>query len=234
MLKPISPVSIIISSLLLFSSSSLASSWIEGYQPPQNGEERYQRKSSSSGGSRSFCENPLGNKQLSLVVPKQQVVHQTASNRPKLFIQTEGPATISVIFTLVDPDKIEPLVEKQIIISQSGYQQLSIPPEIKLQENKIYSWFIAIPCQNNPDKIREVLKASIQYISPTPTLKRSLAIAQNNAEATLVYAENGMWYDAVYLKLNNNKFASITEEMGRSPVLLGRLLLISDIFFQYI
>ena len=212
MLKFTPTASIIISSFLLFSSSSLAVSWLEGYQPPKNKQQRYQRRNSSSGGSRSFCENPLGNKQLSLVVPKQQTVHQTASARPKLFIQTEGPATIPVIFTLVDPDKIEPLVEKQSLISQSRYQQIFIPPEIKLQENKIYSWFIAIPCQNNPDKIREVLKASIQYISPAPALDRSLVKAQNNSEKSLVYAENGMWYDAVYLKLENNNIAAIAIE----------------------
>ena len=154
--------------LLFFNSKVLlANSWMNGYEPQKEENEEkgtYQKRSTSSGGSRSSCSDPLKGKQVTLDVPPESIVHSTNESNPTFSFSSEGTSEIPLIFTLVDPEIINPLVEKQIKIDFPGSYKISIPEYINLEKNKIYTWYIAIPCENKPGDFREVLQASLEYI----------------------------------------------------------------------
>ena len=146
----------------------------------------------------------LGDNSLDLVVPSEKVVHLTASSNPSFYFYSEGAATLPLIFTFVDLDVIEPLVEQTIKVNEEGYYKITLPPEIKLKAGKNYVWTIAIPCSNTPENFREVLRASVKYVPPSPELVQKIQNAHSDKEKAQIYAKESMWYDAIkFLNLDD-------------------------------
>ncbi|VEP12090.1 conserved hypothetical protein [Hyella patelloides LEGE 07179] len=171
--------------------------WLEGYNVSSTPKRTYQRRNTSAGGSRSYCQNPLRGKSLTLLVPEEKVVHQTVSKNPAFFFHSQSTTTIPLIFTLVDPEEIEPLVEKSLSISQPGYHKVVIPQEVKLKPGKIYSWHIAIPCAEAPENFREVLTASVELGFVSPEIAQRIEKTNSPSLKSLLYAREGIWYDAI-------------------------------------
>ena len=191
--------------LLLSSLPSLgANQLFRNFPISDNPKEVYQKKSTTVGGSRFYCENPLGQKNMELVVPDENVVHLTASTTPSFYYFSEGAASEPLIFTLVALDQAEPLVEETLIISEAGYHKITLPTQIKLEPGKTYIWNIAIPCSNDPENFREILRAAVQYIPPSPELLEKIQNANSQGEKIQIFTEEIMWYDFVNL-LNLNK-----------------------------
>ncbi|MDJ0534855.1 MAG: DUF928 domain-containing protein [Xenococcaceae cyanobacterium MO_207.B15] len=200
------PKTILITSLLLVGTlPALASNrWLPGYKVSKNPKKVYQNNSTTLGASRSYCVNPLGDNSLDLVVPSEKVVHLTASSNPSFYFYSEGAATLPLIFTFVDLDVIEPLVEQTIKVNEEGYYKITLPPEIKLKAGKNYVWTIAIPCSNTPENFREVLRASVKYVPPSPELVQKIQNAHSDKEKAQIYAKESMWYDAIkFLNLDD-------------------------------
>lgn len=154
-----------------------------------------QRRTVGSG-SRSNCRNlPEGS--VSLLVPEAEVVHQTASSTPALFLHSKVASTLPFRFTLVNPQVAEPVVEQVFSISQPGIKRLELPKSVKLKEETVYLWNVAIPCQQNSEQYQEVLVAAIKRV-PVPTqVARQLELVNTNEETAAIYASHGIWYDAL-------------------------------------
>ncbi len=199
----------LITSVLLFGTLPVLalphSKFLPGYEISSEAKKVYQNNSTTTGASRSDCENPLKGKSLNLVVPKESVVHLTASNNPSFNFFSEGAVSEPLIFTLVDLDRIEPLVEEPLMISQAGYHKISLPPDIKLEAGKIYIWNIAIPCSDDPESFADVLRAAVKYVPPSAELLQKIQNANSPEEKSQIYTDEGMWYDAVNL-LNLDEF----------------------------
>lgn len=193
-------------------SSVAEESFLPKYKPPADSRKVYQRKETSVGGSRTFCQNPLNNKTLTLIVPEAKVVHQTASSRPTFYFYSEGASSIPLVFTLVDSEEIKPLVKKTVDVPYSGYHKIELPEEIKLEQNKLYSWHVAIPCSNNQKRFREVLRASLEYKPLLPHVRKQVDLLYSTGEQAFIYAEKGRWYDAINsINLDNIQVQSFRE-----------------------
>lgn len=154
-----------------------------------------QRRTVGSG-SRSDCQSKFFRKSMALLVPDVEVVHQTTSSRPSFYIFSKVSST-PFKFTLVDPQLEKPIVEKNLWISSEGIKQIVLPESVSLDPGKIYLWYVAIPCQNQPEEYYEVLTSAVERVSLSKRAIRAIARANTNQEIAATYAINGIWYNAL-------------------------------------
>ena len=154
-----------------------------------------QRRTIGSG-SRNRCKSNLPSKSITLLVPPSEVVHQTSSPTPSLYLFSKVASSLPFKFTLVNPQVAEPLVEQTFSVEQPGIKQIKLPETTKLEEGTVYLWYVAIPCQEK-EQYQEVLRAAIERVPITTKVKTQLRTAKTDQETAAIYARNGIWYEAV-------------------------------------
>ena len=179
-----------------------------------------QRRTLGSG-SRLGCRSNLPEKSVELLVPPSEVVHQTNSPTPTLFLHSKVASSLPFKFTLVNPQVDQPLVEQTFSISEPGIKQIKLPKSTKLEEGTVYLWYVAIPCGRDPQQYQEVLGAAIERVPVTRKVKTQLQLANTTDEKATVYARNGIWYEAVDLAVGD--YTNPTTE-GNSSDYLEQLL----------
>lgn len=177
-----------------------------------------QRRTVGSG-SRSGCQSNIDENSVSLLVPEREVVHQTSLERPTLFIITDRAfRSMPFKFTLVNPQTTETLVEKDFLVSSNGIKEIELPEATQLKYNEIYLWYVAIPCVNKPTEYREVLGAAIKRTQPDKQLKTQLQQAKTELQTAAIYAENGFWYDALELAVEEENDAGFKGKDRANPM----------------
>lgn len=163
--------------------------------------ERVSQKRTVGSGSRggNSCQSSWQKDSLVLLVPEAEVVHLTANSSPSLYFYAqidENPSTVK--FNLVNPVERSqnPLVQKTITINESGIYRIDLEDKIELDTNELYLWQIGIPCQGDSDRYHQILRAGIKQIEISESLKREIKSAESNRK-TEIYAEQGLWYDAL-------------------------------------
>ena len=155
-------------------------------------------------GSRSQCISSVNQYNgIELLVPNISIAHHTTKNTPPLYIYSRTEKPISATFTLVNPKSPQPLVEKQIKIEKPGIKKLSLPTHVKLENETIYLWYVAIPCQNNPQHYQTVLNAGIEKVKLSPKIVTKLNNSDSNLEKIEIYSKNGLWYETIDLVLKD-------------------------------
>lgn len=192
-------IGLFISIFLLSALPTLANRSLGNHQTSSDNPQKIYQRRSAAGGSRSDCQSPLGNNSLTLVVPKEKVVHKTATNHPSFFFYSQAALATPLKFTLVDLDVAEPLVEEPLYVKKPGYHQITLPKEVKLKPNKTYFWHIAISCANEPENFWDVLGASVEYNPISLAVSKQLELTDSLPKKADIYAHNGIWYDAVDL-----------------------------------
>lgn len=177
---------------------TLTNNSLGGYEASPKAKKTSQRRSVAGGTRSPVCQNLIANGDLTLVVPPEKVVHLTATNNPSFFFYSKVSTKVPVVYTLIDPEVAEPLVEKTLAIEKPGYYKIETPPSVKLEPQKTYLWHIAIPCSNNPDVYQEVLKAAVEYVPLSLSISTKLERANSPLEKSRIYATEGFWYDALY------------------------------------
>lgn len=195
LVKP-SNILLLISSQIFWWASTAQAGLLGGYTPSSNPIEVEQRRTMSSG-SRANCKSNLPESSLTLLVPKANVVHHTSSAAPSLFLHSQVASTLPFRFTLVNPQAVEPVVEQTFSISQPGIKQLELPKSAKLEEGKIYLWYVTIPCQRNTRKYQEVLGAAVKRVPVDAKITRQLQQSSTREETAAVYATHGIWHEAL-------------------------------------
>lgn len=133
---------------------------------------------------------------LTPVVPSGHI-GQTSFDRPSFFWHQS--ATKSVRFTLVEPGVPKPLFEQTVQPTKAGLVRLDLPQNApKLAVGKEYRWTIGVVC--NPKRPSETLSYTQSWIARADlpnALKQQLTGARTDSARARLYAEAGMWYDAV-------------------------------------
>ena len=155
-------------------------------------------------GSRSNCESSLQSNSITLLVPEEEVVHLTSNPRPSLFLHSMVASTLPFKFTLVDPQVAQPLVEQTFSVKQPGIKKLSLPESTELERGKVYLWYVAIPCGEDPEKYQEVLGAAIERVPVARSIKTQLQSAETAAQTAAVYAKGGIWYEALEFAIQDS------------------------------
>ena len=187
------------SSIFLLSSVAYAKSLRYGYNASKP--ERVSQKRTVGSGSRggNSCQSSWQKDSLVLLVPEAEVVHLTASDAPSFYFYAridEKPSTVK--FNLVNPVKRSqnPLVQKTITIDKSGIYRIDLEDKIELDTDELYLWQIGIPCKGDSDRYQQILRAGIEKIEMSESLKREIESAESTRK-TQIYAEQGLWYDAL-------------------------------------
>ncbi len=73
---------------------------------------------------------------------------------------------------------------------------ISIPQTNQsLEPNKIYQWTLSLACQNDSDGAFVYVQGSIEKVTLEPNIQTQLKTV-DNTEKAVIYAREGIWYDA--------------------------------------
>jgi hypothetical protein len=122
----------------------------------------------------------------------------TTSEQPSLYWFISGPTSLPVELTLMDPQGIQPILETRVPAPvKPGVQRVRLADyNVRLAPGAAYRWFVAVV----PDadrRSKDILAGgAIERIETPEALKAKLAQASKQ-DLPSVYAEAGIWYDAL-------------------------------------
>jgi hypothetical protein len=148
-----------------------------------------------TGGSRGSGESTVT---LDVLAPDE--IGLTTQEQPSLFWYQSKPANAKFELTLLQDNKVKPIVQVQIERStKAGIQRLKLADyNAKLTPGVEYQWVIALVSDPDNRSKDQVASGVIKRIEPSADLKTKLAAAAPGAAVGL-YADAGVWYDALSL-----------------------------------
>jgi len=161
------------------------------YVPPKRGNP----KSTQATGSRGCTQVQQSPVSLTLLVPKD---HDglTTSSHPTFFWHVSAP--VQMAFTLTQRGVVQPLWEQQIQPSAAGIVQLQMPNNLpELLPGKEYRWSVTLLCNRDRPSANPFVQTWIERIPTTPSLTQQLAAASSDRDRASIYAQAGLWYDAL-------------------------------------
>ena len=139
-----------------------------------------------------------GDTAITLDVLAPDDIGVTTREQPSLFWFQSKPADAKFELTLLQENKVNPLVQVTVERStKAGIQRMKLSDHgVKLAPGVEYQWVVALV--SDPDNRSSDLVASgvIKRVEPTADLKEKIAAA-TPASLAGVYAEAGIWYDAL-------------------------------------
>jgi hypothetical protein len=159
------------------------------------------------GGGRRGPGDPLP--ELWALVPEH--VAQTTSEHPSLFwyLSDTTPGSVAFELALIDEGSVEPIVDVRLPApSAKGLQRIDLRAQgVSLRPRQEYQWSLALVVDPERRSRDVVATGWIERVPAPDSLDERLAAAGPEGAAG-VYAESGLWYDAL---------AAIWELGQRSP-----------------
>ena len=191
------------------------------YQPPLRG---------APGGRVGGGTRGIGEELVALFALAPNHVALTVQEQPVLYWYLSKPAKYPIELTITIEKDTQPLLEKSIPLpSRSGIYSLRLSDfDIRLSRGTQYRWFLALVPDPNR-RSRDIVAGAIIERVETPETLRSRLLKANREEISNIYAEAGMWYDALMAISNlideapgNPAFhkhrAALLEQVGLSAV----------------
>lgn len=122
----------------------------------------------------------------------------TTSEQPSLYWFISSSTSLPIEVTVMDQDGIQPILETRLPAPvKPGIQQVRLADyKIHLKPGAAYRWFVAVV----PDadrRSKDILAGgAIERVEIPADVKSKLAQSANN-DKPFVYAEAGIWYDAL-------------------------------------
>jgi hypothetical protein len=191
------------------------------YQPPLRG---------APGGRVGGGTRGIGEELIALFALAPNHVALTVQEQPTLYWYLSKPSKYPIELTIIIEKDTPPLLEKRIPLpSRSGIYPLRLSDfDIRLSTGTQYRWFLALVPDPNR-RSRDIVAGAIIERVETPEALRSRLLKANREEISNIYAEAGMWYDALMAISNliadepNNPIfqkqrAALLEQVGLSEV----------------
>ena len=122
----------------------------------------------------------------------------TMSEQPSLywFISSRAPSPVEV--TVVDPRATKPLMEIRLSSPvEAGVHRIRLADHnVRLEPGVAYRWYVAVVPDANRRAKDFLTGGAIERIEPPEGLQAKLAKA-GRTETPSLYAEAGLWYDAI-------------------------------------
>jgi hypothetical protein len=146
-----------------------------------------------TGGSRGTGDTSIT---LDVLAPDETGV--TTQEQPSLFWFQSKPADAKFELTLLQDNKVKPIVQVMVERStKAGIQRLKLSDHgAKLVPGVEYQWVVALVTNPNNRSSDLVASGVIKRVEPASDLKGKIARATPETLAG-VYAEAGIWYDAL-------------------------------------
>lgn len=138
-------------------------------------------------------------RQASLHLLAPDHVGLTWSEQPTLYWYLPEPSSTLIEITLRDGSSVKPLLEFQVPPpARAGVHAVRLADhQARLTPEKTYQWFVSIV----PDPARRSrdfsANASIRRSDPPEAARAKLRLASEQHGEVFVYADNGVWYDAI-------------------------------------
>lgn len=180
-------------SLALILNPAAPAAYVPGDQKPVPSDRR------SDAGTTRGC---TGGSMPLTVLASRNYVGQTISRHPTFaWFVPHDSASRRMQFTLYEwvPDSKPKAVQQMSWQSSPGIMTLSpfSDSELGLQPGKEYRWQVAIHCDPDNPSGDLVGEASIEVVKIPPTVQTKLDRAVNSVEKANIYAEAGLWYNAL-------------------------------------
>ncbi|MGL5807255.1 MAG: DUF928 domain-containing protein [Xenococcaceae cyanobacterium] len=174
----------------------------------------------TAGGSRNNCLNP--NFSLTALLPSSHL-GKTVAERPTFwfYIPLVSRSNLSGEFVLQDEKRNDiyriPFQLDRPAVKVAGLIPFS-PPETTapLQSDRPYRWYFKLYCTSNKSSSPIFVQGWVQRVALEAQVKLQLA---NTTRPDLVYAEHGIWYDALnylaQMRLNNPNSTKLQDDWRR-------------------
>ncbi|MBF2050222.1 MAG: DUF928 domain-containing protein [Elainella sp. C42_A2020_010] len=190
----------------------LASPTWAQYTPPQD--ERPPDNTTTTG-HRGGCS---GDETVTLTaLAPQGHVGQTQSTHPTVswFVPNSEPRPIEFYLYEYGTGNNSRLVYSTVLESQSGMMSLSLPADQPgLRPGQTYNWIVALLCNPNHPSSAIVTSAFLKVADAAPTPNPALTGTADPLAQARLYAEAGLWYDAISTAININ--TSAAQELQRA------------------
>jgi hypothetical protein len=171
------------------------------YRPPTN---VTSPKTTSAGGTRTDrCEKLTNEDSLTALAP---IDHngQSIANRPTFVWYVSDQKTYPVIFQLWNADE-ERLYQVKLQ-SRPGLMQLSWPiDQPELQPGVKYHWRVVLVCDSGSPSRNVNIETMLEIVEPSGELQAELSKTQDPIRQIELYAQNGLWYDALALAVSHDQ-----------------------------
>ena len=146
-----------------------------------------------TGGSRG-----TGDATIALDVLAPDDIGVTTQEQPSLFWFQSKPAVAKFELTLLQENKVKPIVQVMIERStKAGIQRLKLSDQgAKLAPGVEYQWVVALVTDPENRSSDQVASGVIKRVEPAADLKEKISKATPSSLAG-VFAEAGIWYDAL-------------------------------------
>lgn len=182
----------IVASLMLSCSLSMAPAAPAKYRPPKTPSAPKETTTNATRGGSCESNSTTG---LTALVPLSHV-GQTSTQHPTFAWFVPDRTSRLLQFRLLTSTG-RPLYKVQMQ-SQPGIMQFSLPqdqPGLALGQS--YQWQVVLLCNPNVPAMNVVASAEIQVVKPSSTLQTQLSAAQTPQQRIDLYAESGLWHDAI-------------------------------------
>ncbi|WP_333451990.1 DUF928 domain-containing protein [Microcoleus sp. K5-D4] len=181
-----------IASLMLSISFWVAPVALAKYTPPQNPSKP---KETGTNTTRSSSCEGNSSARLTALVPFSHV-GVTISGHPTFtwFVPDSPPRPLQFrLFT-----RTGQLLYRTEMQSQPGIMSVALPSNLpQLLIGQSYQWQVVLVCDPDDPPSNVVAAAEIQVVQPAASLQSQLAAAQSPQRRIDLYAEAGLWYDAI-------------------------------------
>jgi hypothetical protein len=164
------------------------------YKPPVRGAPA----SRVGGGSRS-----LGNALPRIYVLAPQDIGFTSKGMPDIFWFVSGTTEARVMLSIYTDNPDKPVMEQSLgAISAPGIQRVRLSQfNLELKPRVEYRWRISLIDDASERSSRAIAGGAIQRVEAWPNLQARLK-GQGTEQQARIYAEEGLWYDAIELFSN--------------------------------
>lgn len=179
-----------------------ATNTTRSYRPPKN--PTAPRRTGTNGRRGGSCDrNAAG--ELTPLVPLSHV-GQTSSQRPTFvwFVPDRMPYPLQ--FRLLKSNG--QFLYKTEMQSQPGIMQFTLPENLPpLTIGQSYQWQVVLVCNPQVPSTNVVVAAEIKVVKPDASFQTQLAAASTPQQQSDLYAETGLWYDALAAALKASETA---------------------------
>ena len=133
---------------------------------------------------------------LSVLAPDHSGL--TISEQPSLYWFISGPTSLPVELTVMDPEGVQPILETRLPapVKAGVYRVRLADHNIRFKPGAAYRWFVTL-VPDSDRRSKDILAGgAIERVDVPGELKTKLTTA-NKSELFSLYAEAGLWYDAV-------------------------------------
>jgi Domain of Unknown Function (DUF928) len=170
------------------------------FQPPPPPDLGEPNNRGQGGGSRGSCKQYENLTALLPIADAKTPWGFTVSERPTVWVYAPAglAADVPMRFSLRDRQANDVYTTQfKSTALPAGVLRLTLPNSIKLQTQQSYQWSLTIDCGGVIEDRPKVVLGNIHRLALASPLKRALTAATTPLQQAKIYAEHGIWYDAL-------------------------------------